>query len=98
MTTSPVYQILDPNLSKVASIPHGAVERRAHRGQDVLLDDDPAVVAGTLEIPEQCGKLDRPLPQLAEQAMPECRLVVPLLGTRAAGDTWLAILEVNVPD
>ena len=68
------------------------------RRQDVLFDHDPAVVARALELAQQGGEIDRAFAQLAEQAMPQRGLVVPLFRARARGDLRLAILEVDVPD
>src|SRR5688500_7515200 len=71
-------QILDPNLPQVLPVAAGALERRPHRRQDVLFDHDPAVVAGARELPQYCRKIDRSPAELAEQAVPQGVLIVPL--------------------
>src|SRR5215207_1764299 len=70
--------ISDSDLSQVPAVPPGAVERRAHTRQDVLFDDDPAVVAGAFELPQHAGEIDGAFAQLAEESVAQCRLIVPL--------------------
>ena len=69
--------------SQVLPVARGAVDRRAHPRQHVLLDHDPAVVARALEASRSSAGNRPALPQLAEDAVTKRRPGSPTRSWRA---------------
>src|SRR5688572_30313627 len=86
------------DLLEVGAVPHRTCEWRAERGEDVLLDDDPAVVSSRYELAQERREIHAASAELAEHTMAQRRLVVPLFLSCGLGNRRLAILEVHVPD
>src|SRR6185369_13780074 len=72
---------------EVSPISPRTLKRRTHGWEHVLLHDDPSCVTSLVQRLEQGREVNRTLPQLAEHAVANRRLVIPLLRSCARSNS-----------
>src|SRR5512132_1010051 len=83
--------------AQVLAIAAGALPRRTHARQYVLLHEDVAVILGLSEPAQDGREVNAALPKLAEYTVPQGCKVVPFSGAGVFRDLRLAVLQVDIP-
>jgi len=69
-----------------------------HARQNILLDDDPAVIVGFAQLVNYCRKIHVSFPEFTKNSMLESGEIIPLFSSGALMDCGAAVFEMHVPN
>src|SRR5204862_8367410 len=89
---------LQPEAPQILSIVLRVLLWCSHAGQNILLDDDPALIVGFAQLVNHRGKIHVPFAKLTKDSIFERVEIIPIFSSRSLMKRRTAVFEMHVPN